>query len=72
MKFRYPLKYLESDPFLTIGTTAEDGSDKYEVLQHDAGKFGNIKIFLTSCRMDMDENYVTVHIIDDGLENEGN
>jgi hypothetical protein len=60
-------KYLSSDPLLKhIATTDEDGRDKYELLEQDAGRFGSMKVFLTSSGF-----LITVRITDDGLNNKG-
>jgi hypothetical protein len=72
MEFHLHLGSLGSDPLLKhIETTAEDGSDKYELLQKDVGRFGSMKIFLTCSHRMWGTDIVTVRIVDDGLKNAG-
>jgi hypothetical protein len=41
-------KNIRSDPLLKhIETNAEDGKEKYELIQQNVGRFGTMRIFLT-------------------------
>jgi hypothetical protein len=68
---------LSSDPLLKhIGTTAEDGSENYELLEQEAGRFGSMKISLKlKCSRSLwplhpaAHDTVAIRIIDNGLKN---
>jgi hypothetical protein len=64
------MQNLSSDPSLKqIGTTGEDGSENYELLEQEPGRFGSMKVFLTCpCRM---WGPVAVRITDEELKNVG-